>query len=322
MRGRVRTPPRSRPAAAPRPPRRRSSNGSTRRSAISKRRLWEPTEPCGKSMCRAISSNSNISSTADTRSKTSSSSRAHFCHHIGAVDFDGSRADAEIMRDELIRLPLEQSRQHFPSLLLNVASRSWITPVAASGGSSRLSAKRMAARRRSPLNGFSKKSTAPCRIAATASGISPCAVMTITGMETRCFLSAAKRSSPLISGMRTSVTTQPESFWRIVSRDVWADLYVRTLRPSAVNSRINQSIIARSSSTIRTVGRIQPMLQVYLNKPSDINIISPCRRKGRSAFLPRSGEDALSFGKPTPSHAAFFLRQGQRETEDSAAARI
>jgi transposase-like protein len=51
-----------------RPPKRRLSNGSTPRSATSRRRWLELTAPCAKSTRRAISQSSNIASTDDTTS--------------------------------------------------------------------------------------------------------------------------------------------------------------------------------------------------------------------------------------------------------------
>ena len=61
----------------------------------------------------------------------------------------------------------------------------------------------------SSLNGFSRKSNAPSFIASTASGTSPCPVMTITGICTFNSLIRRNRSMPVISGMRMSVTMQP-----------------------------------------------------------------------------------------------------------------
>ena len=59
-------------------------------------------------------------------------------------------------------------------------------------------------------NGFSRKSAAPIFIASTASGTSPWPVMTITGVVLPSSFRRRSRSMPLISGMRTSVTMQPE----------------------------------------------------------------------------------------------------------------
>ena len=39
--------------------------------------------------------------------------RAHFSHHVGAVDFNGSRANAKCVRDGFVWLPIDQTRQHF-----------------------------------------------------------------------------------------------------------------------------------------------------------------------------------------------------------------
>jgi hypothetical protein len=61
----------------------------------------------------------------------------------------------------------------------------------------------------SSSNGFSKKSTAPIFIASTASGTSPCPVITITGMVTPRSRRRRSSSMPPSSGMRTSVTMQP-----------------------------------------------------------------------------------------------------------------
>jgi hypothetical protein len=43
---------------------------------------------------------------------------------MGAVDFDGSDADAEFIRDDLVLLPLEQPRQHFVFSLSQPAAAS------------------------------------------------------------------------------------------------------------------------------------------------------------------------------------------------------
>ena len=131
----------------------------------------------------------------------------------------------------LFGCPLSKPASTSFSLLLKVANLSLIICVSASGAGSlspRVNAARMESSRASPSNGFSKKFIAPRFIAATASGTSPCAVMTMTGMETRRSFISANKSSPLIPGMRTSVTRQPQSSCWIISRNVRADSCART----------------------------------------------------------------------------------------------
>ena len=58
-------------------------------------------------------------------------------------------------------------------------------------------------------NGFCRKSNAPCCMASTAIGMSPCPVMKITGRVAPRRLSSCCISRPLMPGMRTSSTRHP-----------------------------------------------------------------------------------------------------------------
>src|SRR5215510_9087222 len=101
----------------------------------------------------------------------------------------------------------------------------------------------------SSSNGFSKKSMAPIFMASTASGTSPCPVMTITGMSRLNFFSRLSRSMPLTSGILTSVITQPAWICGRTSRKALALSYVRTLS-RAVRSRNASDCRTASSSSI------------------------------------------------------------------------
>ena len=92
----------------------------------------------------------------------------HLGHQIGAVDFDGARADAEIEGDGLVGVAGHQAFQHLPlavrqrgQLVVNAGELG----LALAGVGARLSAERTAASNRSSSNGFSRKSTAPIFIA-------------------------------------------------------------------------------------------------------------------------------------------------------------
>src|SRR6478672_10784136 len=73
----------------------------------------------------------------------------------------------------------------------------------------RSSAARTARRIASSANGFSMKSRAPDFIASTASGMSPCPVITMTGSLMFLARNRCRSSMPVMSGMRTSVIRQP-----------------------------------------------------------------------------------------------------------------
>jgi acetolactate synthase I/II/III large subunit len=79
------------------------------------------------------------------------------------------------------------------------------------------------ASRTSSSNGFSRKSTAPDFMASTASGTSPCPVITMTG--NRICMSARRRSKsiPLSPGIRTSVMMHPEPTVGATSRNAAAE---------------------------------------------------------------------------------------------------
>src|SRR6516225_3059736 len=115
------------------------------------------------------------------------------------------------------------------------------------------SADRTDASRTSSSKGFSRKSTAPSRIASTASGISPCAVMTITGTGCLSSRNCRNRSIPLSSGIRTSVMMQPVWTEGATSRNATADSYVRTSIPADPSWKASAWRTASSSSMTWTM---------------------------------------------------------------------
>ncbi len=62
---------------------------------------------------------------------------------------------------------------------------------------------------RSGLNGFSRKSNAPTRIASTAIGTSPCPVIMITGRPESTLISRFRNCIPSMPGIFMSDTTTP-----------------------------------------------------------------------------------------------------------------
>src|SRR6516225_6063488 len=131
-------------------------------------------------------------------------------------------------------------------MLLRSAWRFW-------SRSPRSSADRTDVSRTSSSKGFSRKSTAPSLIASTASGISPCAVMTMTG--TGCLSSRNRRnmSIPLSSGIRMSVMMQPVWIVGATSRNATADSCVRTSIPADPSWKASAWRTASSSSMTWTM---------------------------------------------------------------------
>src|SRR6516162_2371440 len=115
------------------------------------------------------------------------------------------------------------------------------------------SADRTDASRASSSKGFSRKSMAPSLIASTASGISPCAVITMTGTASLSSRNRRKRSMPLSSGILTSVMTQPVWTVGATSRKTAADSYVRTSRPADPSWNASAWRTASSSSMTWTM---------------------------------------------------------------------
>src|SRR6516164_4896187 len=118
----------------------------------------------------------------------------------------------------------------------------------------RSSADRTDASRTSSSKGFSRKSTAPSLIASTASGISPWAVMTITGTESLSSRKRRTKSIPLSSGILTSVMMQPVRTVDATCRNTAADSYVRTSIPADPSWKASASRTASSSSMTWTMG--------------------------------------------------------------------
>src|SRR6516162_9029951 len=115
------------------------------------------------------------------------------------------------------------------------------------------SADRTDASRASSSKGFSRKSMAPSRIASTASGMSPCAVMTMTGTASLSSRNRRKRSIPLSSGILTSVMMQPVWTVGATSRKTAADSYVRTSMPADPSWKASAWRTASSSSITWTM---------------------------------------------------------------------
>src|SRR6516162_2849646 len=148
--------------------------------------------------------------------------------------------------------PLRTSRSRFDnaarraSMLLRSAWRFW-------SRSPRSSADRTDARRTSSSKGFSRKSTAPSLIASTASGISPCAVMTMTGTGCLSSRNRRNRSIPLSSGILTSVMMQPVRTLGATCRNATADSCVRTSMPADPSWKASAWRTASSSSMTWTM---------------------------------------------------------------------
>src|SRR5262252_6012563 len=94
---------------------------------------------------------------------------------------------------------------------------------------------------------------APSRIASTASGISPCAVMTMTGTASLSSRNRRNRSIPLTSGILTSVMMQPVWTVGATSRNAVADSYVCTSRPADPSWKASAWRTASSSSMTWTM---------------------------------------------------------------------
>src|SRR5262249_46524134 len=94
---------------------------------------------------------------------------------------------------------------------------------------------------------------APSRIASTASGMSPCAVMTITGTASLSSRNRRNRSMPLSSGILTSVMMQPVWTLGATWRNRAAESYVRTSMPAEPSWKASASRTASSSSITWTM---------------------------------------------------------------------
>src|SRR5215471_15971999 len=105
---------------------------------------------------------------------------------------------------------------------------------------------------------------APSLIASTASGMSPCAVMTITG--TGCLSSRNRRnmSIPLSSGIRMSVMMQPVWIVGATCRNATADSYVRTSIPADPSWKASAWRTASSSSMTWTMDLSDGIAEILL----------------------------------------------------------
>src|SRR5580692_531464 len=105
----------------------------------------------------------------------------------------------------------------------------------------------------SSSKGFSRKSTAPNRMASTASGTSPWPVMTITGTSMPSSRTRRSRSIPLNPGIRTSVMMQVKPVSGSTSRNAAADAWLITSRSAVRNRKASESRSASSSSMTCTI---------------------------------------------------------------------
>jgi hypothetical protein len=112
----------------------------------------------------------------------------HLGHDVCPVDLDRARADSEFVRNRLVGVTGDKALQHLPF----------------AGGE-----------RRQPFLDL-RPFAVPLRI---QRGTSLWPVMTMTGMSSLSFLSERTISSPPISGIHTSVMTQPASMPGTVSRN-------------------------------------------------------------------------------------------------------
>src|SRR5262249_53663806 len=87
-----------------------------------------------------------------------------------------------------------------------------------------------------------------------AIGTSANAVMKITGMLLPRATSSSNRSSPLVSGIRTSKTRQPGPVGAKSRRKSAAEGKVLTRRPTVFITKRSESSMSGSSSTMYTVG--------------------------------------------------------------------
>jgi hypothetical protein len=149
--------------------------------------------------------------------------RLHFRHDVGAVNLDCAYIEAEIIGDGAVGAAIDESIQNLllmgrecRQLLLN------LDPLCIAGNVN-LPAERNLYSAKQSLRVVWIKSTAPLFIASTATGTSAWPVMTITGQSIPRPLSRRKSSRPVISGIFTSVMTQPAPAVGMASRKALAD---------------------------------------------------------------------------------------------------
>ncbi len=152
----------------------------------------------------------------------------HLNHEPGPVVFDGARADAELVGDDLVGAAGNQMAEH-----IALARRQRRHPVMGKMGGFRLRPLRPPRDSRPldrrnegfPSIGFSMKSAAPDFSARTALDTSPWPVITMNGKSIAFFSRWLCRSSPPMPGMRRSATTQSvesaEKLLRNSSHDAW-----------------------------------------------------------------------------------------------------
>ena len=116
--------------------------------------------------------------------------------------------------------------------------------------------------RSSFLKGLVRKSTAPALIVRTEEGMSPCPVMNTIGGKLPC-ANWVCRSSPLMSGSRTSSTRQLGMSGFGYARYSAAQSNVTVFISKLKRSSDNDSRIRRSSSTIRRCGLWESAIRAH-----------------------------------------------------------
>ena len=164
----------------------------------------------------------------------------HLGHDVGAMHLDGPGADVEIVGDRLVGVARHHPRQHLALALAEFRSSS-------------RAARSIAAIRVSSSNGFSMKSRAPAFIASTAIGTSPWPVITMDGILAASSFSFRIRSTPLMSGMRRSVTRHPLRIVGAAARKAVAESCSRTAKPETVSMKASDLRTGSSSSTMWTM---------------------------------------------------------------------
>src|SRR5262245_25189081 len=169
------------------------------------------------------------------------------------------------------------------------------------------------------------KSTAPAFTARTAIGTSACPVTTIVGRPPPRRTSSACRSSPLMPGMRTSRTRHPGCDGSYSRRKSAALAYVRTVSPTDSSSQRNDSRIARSSSTTKTIG--SGGIAIPLRRRQQDMEGGAARRVRRDPELPAMDLDDRPADRKPEAHAVLLggeerLEQPRRRALRQAASGV
>src|SRR5262245_3440899 len=155
------------------------------------------------------------------------------------------------------------------------------------------------------------KSTAPAFTARTAIGTSACPVTTIVGKPAPRRPSSACRSKPLMPGIRTSRTRHPACVGSYSRRKSAALAYVRTVSPTDSSSQRNDSRIARSSSTTKTIG--SGGIAIPLRRRQQDMEGGAARRVRRDPELPAMDLDDRAADRKPEAHAVLLGREERLE---------